>query len=782
MLRSIILTLFVLGMWGNAQAWQDVVLVRGYVEDAESGERLAGAHVYEWHSGRGTATDNYGYFALQVPADTSLRLRITFLGYQVVWKELPAVPDTFLLIRMQRGEQLPMVVVEAPATDEQATIDRQVMSVEQISRMPMMLGEADVFKALTLLPGVQAGQEGQSAIFVRGGSRDQNLVLLDGVPLYFTNHFAGFFSVFNPDALKQVELYKGGFPAQYGGRLSSVLDLTMKEGHMRQWHAKGAVGLLSGRLAIEGPIVKERASMLLAVRRSWPDLVILPLIYSLGDYAEDERIFFWFGDLNLKLNWIVNDKNRLFVSGYGGRDNYNFDLRETFSSVNFLELGSKTQWDNATLALRWQSLLSDKLTANVVLHALDYDVRLANGYVLRDSMQEIISSFSSTLRTQVLEGGLRASLLYVGLPNHQMRFGASSVLRRLQPFVARIMEDDTLSSFLHSGQLRQGEHALFLSDEWHKGQWTMYAGIRMSGVTGPLLHFWAPEFRLKVSRRLSGARSAWVTFDQMRQYLHLAQSEMIALPTERWLPATRRLTPEFAWQLAVGLVLPQVIGGRLDAGVYYKRMYNLLTWADGVSFVRPSEKWETDVVQGEGEAYGLEWQWTRRNSRWALTLAGNLSRSWRKFDEKNKGKRFPHLFDRPLALNAEVLWHLSERLQLSAFWTLSSGIPQTLIKRKFGVPVDWNIVTEYRSPVGILFPAYETSPINAFRLPMHHRLDLSARWYKKKKRYERWWVLGVYNALLRANVMYLNYDADEGKYVGIGAFPVMPFVAFEFSF
>ncbi|RMH37519.1 MAG: TonB-dependent receptor, partial [Gammaproteobacteria bacterium] len=355
---------FFVAMWAGtvwqALAWQSKVLIRGYVEEADSRERLVGAHVFEVRSSRGTVTDNFGYFSLQVPveADSVLQLRVSYTGYQSVWKELPEGRDTFLLIRMQAGEQLSEVVVKAAEGGQATTIDRQVMSVGQIARMPAMFGEADVFKALSLLPGVQPGQEGQSAIFVRGGSRDQNLVLLDGVPLYFTNHFAGFFSVFNPDALKQVQLYKGGFPAHYGGRLSSVLDLTMKEGHMSEWHAKGAMGLLSSRLMAEGPIVKDRASMLVAARRSWTDLIVLPLIYELGGYEKWERASFWFGDLNFKVNWMINDRNRLFASGYLGRDQYNFNLREAVGNGDFLTTGSKTRWDNSTFSLRWQSLLS----------------------------------------------------------------------------------------------------------------------------------------------------------------------------------------------------------------------------------------------------------------------------------------------------------------------------------------------------------------------------------------------------------------------------------------
>ncbi len=783
MLRLFLLLLVGAGMFGRAHAWQRTGLVRGYVEDAESRERLVGAHVYEWHSGRGAVTDNYGYFALQVPADTALRLRVSYTGYQTVWASLPAGIDTLLTIRMQRGEALSEVVVQASRAVPPTTIDRQTMSIEQIGRMPVMFGEADVFKALSLLPGVQPGQEGQSAFFVRGGSRDQNLVLLDGVPLYFTTHFAGFFSAFNPDALKQVQLYKGGFPARFGGRLSSVLELTMKEGHMRRWQAKGGVGLLSGRLAVEGPIVKDRVSVLLAARRTWPDLLIFPLIFELADYEEDERVRFWFRDLNLKANWVIDKRNRLFASGYLGRDYYNFNLREVASSGDIFALGSETKWDNGTFSLRWQSLLGDALAANWVVHYSHYAVDLLNNYnyVLRDSAAAAFTLFSSKLRTLVRERGLSAAFRYVGFGGHELHFGGSSVQRRLHPFEGQVVEGDTTLR-LWSDLLLQAEHALFASDRWQRGRWTIDAGVRLAGVTGSLLNTWAPELRLKVALALGRQRSAWLAFDQMRQYLHLAQSETLSLPTERWLPATPRFPPERAWQLSAGVALPEVLGGRIDAGLYYKRMYHLITWADGISFARPREDWEADLVVGKGLAWGVECQWQRQTERWQLVLAATLSRSWRQFAEKNGGKRFPHLYDRPVALNAHLLWRLSKRVQLSAFWTLSSGIPQTLLERRFNVPVDWLLNHETNSSISIYHYAYEYSELNGFRLPPHHRLDISARWHKKKAHWERWWVVGLYNALLRANVIYVNYDASSGKYVGYGIFPVMPFVAFEFAF
>ncbi len=768
----------------TAAAWQQPRLVTGYVEDAESGERLSGAHVYEWHSGRGTATDNYGYFALQLPTD-SVRLRITYTGYEPLWLDVAGHADTLLRLALQPGEALPQVEVRGKRADLSPGLDLQSLSIAQINAVPAFLGESDVLKALSVLPGVMPGQEGQSAIFVRGGSRDQNLVLLDGVPLYFTNHLAGFFSVFNPDALKQVQLYKGGFPAGYGGRLSSVLDLTMKEGHLREWHAKGAVSLLSGRLTVEGPIVPERASVLVAARRSWTDLIIFPLLFRFAGYEPHEIPRFWFRDLNLKANWIVNERNRLFASGYLGGDYLNFNLLETLKWGDILTTTSATQWNNITLSLRWQSILRDELTATWVAHYSQYGLDMTYDYVLRDSMEQLLYRLESDVASGVREAGLSVSSLYAGLKDHELRFGASSIWRDYLPFesIQHLSSPDS-TILLRPDSESQMEYALWVSDRWQREPWTIRWGVRFAGVAGGRLRASAPELRLKVVRAFSSGNTAWLTFDQMRQYLHLAQSETVSLPSERWLPATPSLPPERSWQLSAGVSLPDLLGGQLVVGAYFKKMYNLVTWAEGVSFVRPQlEDWEAELVRGNGEAWGIEWQWQRRTKRCEVMLAGTFSRSWRLYPEKNLGRRFPHLFDRPIALNAQVSWRVSERFQVAAFWTLASGIPQTLLERRFSVPVDFSYHWKPgRSFSPGLHYAYEYGPINGFRLPPHHRLDLSARWYKKKKHYERWWVAGVYNAFVRANVMYVHYDAEVGKYSGLGAFPIMPFVALEFAF
>ncbi|RMH41645.1 MAG: TonB-dependent receptor [Gammaproteobacteria bacterium] len=780
----IAIVLALLGHTLTATAWQQTRLLAGYVEDAESGERLSGAHVYEWYSGRGAVTDNYGYFALQIPAD-SVRLRITYTGYETRWIDVSSHEDTLLFIELSPGELLPQVEVRSRRLDLSPGLDRQTLSIAQINTMPAFLGESDVLKALSVLPGVMPGQEGQSAIFVRGGGRDQNLVLLDGVPLYFTNHLAGFFSVFNPDALKQVQLYKGGFPASYGGRLSSVLDLTMKEGHLREWHAKGAVGLLSGRLTVEGPIVPERASVLLAARRSWTDLVVFPMLFRLAGYEPHEIPQFWFRDLNLKANWIVNDRNRLFASGYLGRDFLNFSLLEALKWGDFLTTTSGTRWDNATLSLRWQSIVRDELTATWVAHYTRYRLNMTHDFILRDSMEQELFRFESNLLSGVREGGLSASLFYAGLTDHELRFGASSVWRELLPFKAvQHWSNPDSTTLLSPEPVAQTEYALWLSDRWQRGPWTIEGGVRFAGVAGWQFRSSAPELRLKVMRALPAARMAWLAFDQMRQYLHLAQSETVSLPTERWLPATATLPPERSWQLSAGVSLPDLLGGSFVLGAYFKKMYNLVTWAEGISFVRPQfEDWEAELVKGSGEAWGIEWQWQRQTKRYEVTLAGTFSRSWRHYPEKNLGRRFPHLYDRPVALNGQVLWRVSERFQVAAFWTLASGIPQTLLERRFSVPVDFHFDWwGYPSIGSALHYAYEYGPMNGFRLPPHHRLDLSARWYKKKKHYERWWVAGVYNAFVRANPMYLHYDAANEKYTAIGAFPIMPFVALEFDF
>ena len=755
--------------------------VSGYVEDAETGERLAGATVYAPGHEAGTTTNRYGFFSLTLPGGLT-RLSFSYTGYTAVRDTLALRSDTSRSAALSpQTLRLAEVAVEgqraAPRLEETSRMSRIEVPVEQIEQAPVLLGEADVFKTLQLLPGVKQGIEGTSGLYVRGGDPGQNLILLDGVPVYNASHLFGFLSVFNTHALQSVELSKGGFPARYGGRLSSVIDVRMKEGNLRDYRTRGSVGLLSSRITTEGPIIEGKTSYLVSGRRNYIDLVAQPFLPNEG--ATPTAYFY---DLNAKVNHIFSERDRLYLSAYAGRDRFGFEDVEG-SELASAHLG----WGNLTTALRWNHVYSGRLFSNARLTYSQYDfgVRVrAKSRADRSSEKKV---FQLDYGSDIRDVSAEVDFEYRPAPRHTVRFGAKGTAHLFQPGAAEFevtgtVPPDSLSPEripAQEGQLYV-EHDARLTERLRANVGLHASAFHVEGRT-----YTALQPRLSARYLLPGGWGLKGSFATMRQYVHLLTHSGVGLPTDLWVPATDRLRPQRAWQAGVGL--SRTMGPyEMRAEGYYKAMDNVITYEPGASYTNTGS-FEEKVATGRGWSYGAELFVQKKAGRTTGWLSYTLSWAGRQFDAINDGDAFPHRYDRRHSLSAVVTHRLSERFNLSGTWAYRTGRTETLPKatyRATGKP--YNFVGS-RTVYGV----HHYGARNGFRMPAYHRLDLGVDWHLARAHPDEGdhsahtLSFGLYNAYSHENVSFIHsIKREDGKAIarGLALLPALPYVNYEFSF
>ncbi|MEO6039814.1 MAG: carboxypeptidase-like regulatory domain-containing protein, partial [Saprospiraceae bacterium] len=541
----------------------------GYVSDAESGERLIGATVFVQAGANGTVTNTYGFYSLTLPATDSLHLTVSYVGYQprgltLALREnrvqnIPLAPSAIL-------QEVEIIGERYERIEERAQMSRIDVPIEQIKKVPALLGEKDVLKALQLLPGVSGGGEGQAGIYVRGGGPDQNLILLDGVPVYNASHLFGFFSVFNTDAIKDVSLTKGGFPARYGGRLSSVIEINLKEGNDQEFHGEGAIGLVASRLTLEGPIKKGQSSFIVSARRTYIDILARPLIKKA--FEEDGgsgKTGYYFYDLNAKVNHRFSDKDRVYLSFYTGRDKFYLDLTERDNNGGSdyeYTVNSGLGWGNVTTALRWNHVLSPKLFGNATLTYSRYNFNTTAGSSDRttysnEPVRE--STFSLKYFSGIDDVAAKLDFDYSPNPAHLVKFGANAIYHTFHPGEFRTRIRDTQDSIdlnvvLGQPKINATEFAAYAEDDWKAtDRLRINYGLHFSGFAPEEKAYFSLQPRFNARYLLDGGWALKSAFSTMRQYIHLLTNESIGLPTDLWLPTTARIKPQDSWQVALGL-------------------------------------------------------------------------------------------------------------------------------------------------------------------------------------------------------------------------------------
>lgn len=783
---------------GHVQSQKNFT-ISGYIQDASTGEELIAANVFEGTNKVGTVSNLYGFYSITLPSD-SIYLTFSYIGFQP--QTIGIFLDKDVELNIKLSESVELETVEIVATNAQTIEEKTEMSVidvpiSQIKKIPALLGEVDVLKTLQLLPGVQSGGEGQSGLYVRGGSPDQNLILLDGVPVYNANHLFGFFSVFNADAIKDVKLTKGGFPARYGGRLSSVLEINMKEGNNQEFHGTGSIGLISSKLTLEGPIIKNKASFIISGRRTYIDQLARPLIsYALSEEGVKGSIGYYFYDLNAKLNYKISDRDRLYLSAYTGDDRFYVNTTETDEDPGFgrYESTLKTNlgWGNITTALRWNHLWTNKLFSNLTTTYSRYNF----GTDIGSSFDEYNNgklrereSFGAGYDSGIDDITAKLDFDYIPAPNHFIKFGGQAILHRFNPGIfnidLEIVEDgaESLKIDTSFGQkiVNSTEYNLFIEDDYKiSPNLKINGGLHFSGFSLKETNYISLQPRLSARYLFPQNLAMKASFATMRQYVQYLTNENIGLPWDQWLPTTDQIKPQDSWQVALGFAKTFRDLYEISIEGYYKEMKNLISYQEGASLFNVGD-WQKQVTQGEGNSYGAEVFVQKKKGKFTGWLGYTLSWSNRRFDDKNLGKWYPFKFDRRHDISIVGIYEINRRISLSATWVYGTGNAITFAESKIPVinKYSWGDHTEF-------IEVFKDR--NNKRMNPYHRLDIGMDYKRFGKRFNSIWTLGAYNAYSRRNPFFLQvderYENGQNKQVlrQYSLFPIIPSISYRFEF
>ena len=743
--------------------------IRGYVRAQESNEVLIGATVAIPELGLGTVTNEQGGYTLRVP-DGSYTLKASYVGYETAsWPlTVEGSGQTIDLKLTASNRQLKEVVVEAN-TLQQKLNDNQ-MSVEQLSTreaklLPALFGEVDLIKTLQLKPGVQSGGEGASGLYVRGGGPDQNLVLLDDAVVYNASHLFGFFSVFNPDAVDNVELYKGGFPARFGGRLSSVVDVKQRKGNNERIQATGGVGLIASRLTVDGPILKDKSSFVLSGRRTYFDIFTRQINRLQEDNKEYNPIpDYYFYDLNGKVNYKLGEKDELYLSGYFGRDFFGF-------SDDDFEFGFN--WGNKGGSLRWQHRFSPRFQANTSISGSSYQYTINNK----------IDVFNFNLTSDIRDIGIKTDFDLVLDKGHHLSFGAMATRHQFTIGRLNFDSDDDRLSFSSGSNYDATEAAAYISDDYQVNALLSFNyGLRLSAFNSGGKNHAALEPRASAKYKLSEKTALKASYASMMQYIHLLANSAASLPTDIWYPSNKYVRPQRSQQVATGISHLFGNGRYLFTNeLYYKWMHRQIDFRDGANlFVNDSL--EQEFLFGTGKSYGNEIYLEKIKGKTTGWIGYTLSWTYRQFDEINGGRRFPTRYDRRHDLSLVLLHRLNKRLHLTGAFVYGTG-------NAYSLPVARFAFQDVEGKKATVVPVY--SDRNSFRLAPFHRLDLGVVLKLKPKRGEADLTFNVYNAYNRRNPYFVYFeqvkDEEEDETLAFRAkqvslFPVIPSVTYNFKF
>ena len=769
-----------LGLIFQAQGQQ--FTVSGTVFDANNGETLIGATVTAAQTKAGTITNEYGFYSISLPAQDSIILEFSYVGFQSQRQTVYLTKNTRLDVQLSSGVELSEVVVKASSFQEQ--LKSTEMSVEGITTqqakvIPVILGESDILKVIQLKPGIPSGAEGTTGLFVRGGGSDQNLIVLDEAIVYNPNHLFGFFSTFNTDAVKDLKLYKGGFPAQYGGRLSSVIDVKLKEGNSKKFAGTGGIGLIASRLTLEGPIQKDKSSFIVSGRRTYVDLFTNAVNKANKDKEDYNPIpEYYFYDLNTKINFTLGEKDRLYLSGYFGRDKFGF--KGDFFDFNF-------DWGNATGTVRWNHVFNPKLFANTTFTYSDYQYNIQND----------LTGFSFKLGSRIEDATLKTDFYYVLSPKNTLRFGGQATYHQFTVGRLKASSDDGVVSF-SSGQDFDGtEFGAYVSDDLDiSNDLKVNAGLRLSGFTNDGKTYFGLEPRFSARYSLNERTSLKASYAWMYQYLHLIANAGVALPTDVWYPSTDRVKPQRSNQVALGVSYLLNKSFLLNVETYYKRLDNQLEFVDGAELFA-NDQLEEEFAIGRGDARGFEVSIEKEEGRlkgWiGYTLAFVQRGSFKTLDPTasfaQKGY-FSPIYDRRHDLSVVATYDLSRRLTASATFVFGSGDLRWLPTGRF------TYQDVYGAPFQAIVPIYQNR--NTYRLPPYNRLDLGLVWRFFPKWGESDLTISVVNAYDRRNTFFIYFEPEYEKGTDnngnaieiptriaakqVSLFPILPSITWNFKF
>jgi len=777
MFRSLLL-LTALMFIGHRVTAQTKYTLSGTIKDQAKGEELIGAMIKVKGQNLGAFTNEYGFFSLTIPEGT-YTLVFSAPGYVPQEQELVLSKNEQFDIQLlmqggaEKGKELETVKISA--TRQDANVKEAVMGVEkldprELSKIPVLLGEKDLIKTMQLLPGVKSAGEGNAGYYVRGGGADQNLILLDEAPVYNASHLLGFFSTFNSDAIKDATLYKGNQPSNFGGRLSSVLDIKMNEGNNKRYNVSGGLGLISSKLNVEGPIVKDKSSFLITGRRTYADIFL-----KASNEFKDNKLFFY--DLNAKVNYRLSKKDRLFLSGYFGRDKLGF--ANTFG----------IDWGNATGTARWNHLVNDKMFSNTsfIFSSYDYKISIKAGDVDFD------------IKSKIRDFNLKQEFQYFANTRNKIRFGVNAIHHTITPGEIQSNGGAGVNS-MRLEPVRSLESAVFITNDWAAtDKINISYGARLSGFTllgngtdsytynenGSVASttvyktnelvktYWNLEPRLSMSYNYNKNASVKAAYARNAQYLHLISNSTSSSPTDLWLATSLNTKPELADQVSVGWFKNfRENQYEFNVETYYKSLSNQIDYRNGGN-TQASEKLEGELLYGVGRAYGVEVILKKKTGKFTGWIGYTLSRTERKIDGINDNNWYVAKQDRTHDISIVGIYDINPKLSVSALFVYYTGNAVTFPSGKYEVNGETQFLYTER---------------NGYRMPDYHRLDLGVTWIRRNtEKFESSWNFSLYNAYGRENAYQINFRQNEDnpnktEAVQITLFRWIPAVTYNFKF
>lgn len=764
---------FLFALFGLQASAQNVTL-SGYMRDAATGEELLGSTVYVTELGTGASTNVYGFYSFTIPVGTYTFV-YRYVGYNTVTEVIEMKADLTKNLELgESAEMLQEVEIVGEAQDnnvKQNEMSVVKMDVKQIKTLPVLFGEVDVMKTIQLMPGVMNTGDGGTGLYVRGGGPDQNLILLDEAPIYNASHLLGFFSVFNGDAVKNVELMKGAIPANYGGRLSSVLDVSMNEGNSKEMVVQGGIGLIASRLTIEAPIVKDKGSFIISGRRTYADL----FLKASSDPAQNKSKLYFY-DINAKANYRFSDKDRIFLSGYVGRDKLGYSDLFGFD------------WGNMTGTLRWNHLFSNKLFMNTTVVASDYDYKFKFDY----------DDSEISLKSGIREYNLKTDLMLYPNSKNTVKFGANVMYHQFRP--GEFTSDDPGINSQKVDERYAFEYAGYVDNEQKLSRRvTIGYGLRWSGFSalGPgtvyqydesgeevigeteydkgeiIKTYHGFEPRLSATFLVNEKSSIKGAYNRTRQYIHMLSNAGTSTPTDLWFPSTAVIKPQIGDQYTLGY-FRNFFDNMLETSVevYYKDLQNQIDYKNGADIVLNDDV-ESELLFGDGQAYGIEFFLKKTRGKFTGWIGYTLSRSDKTIPGINDGEAFPNRYDRTHDVSVVATYKLNDKWTLSGSWVYATGNAVTFPVGKY----------EYQGQIISLY-----SERNGYRMPDYHRLDLSATVeLKKTDKYESSLNMSVYNAYMRQNAYLINFEENEDNpdqtdAIQVALFSIVPSVTWNFKF
>ena len=776
--------------------------INGTITDQKTGETLIGATIYDTISKKGATTNQHGRYTLTLKGEKAV-LRYSFVGCETQYIKVDLSKDQRIDVKLNSSLMLQEVTITEHRTEhvESSQASMIEIPVEQVKAVPVLFGETDIIKAVQLLPGVQSGSEGTSGMYVRGGGPDENLFLLDGVPMYNVNHLGGFFSAFNSDAVKNISLYKGSFPAHFSSRLSSVLDITTNNGNDKEYHGGLSIGAISAKFNLEGPIIKEKTTFSISGRRTYADALLQPIIAlatTMEGMTEKVNAGYYFYDLNAKVTHKFNDRSRLYASYYMGDDRIYARMQSGYSYTTREYLKMGYNWGNIVGSLRWNYELTPKLFMNVTGAYTRYrnDMNIGLEVVGNNWHEELSMSHNSGI--QDIFG--RVDFDYVPTPDHSAKFGGQFMHHIFTPETQSLHLLDSMSSInnrtdtvLGQSIIHAEEMMLYAEDDWRINDWLkVNAGLNFTGFAVQGAFYPSIQPRLSGRILINDRLSAKVGYAYMTQYLHLLSNSSISLPTDLWVPVTARIKPMNSNQVAAGLFYNLMDSLNLSVEGYYKYMNNLLEYQDGASFFGSSQGWEDKVAMGRGWSYGVEFLAQKTLGRFTGWLGYTWSHTDRKFDREghiiNQGNTFPAKYDRRHDVSLVLTYKFNEKIDASLSWVFSTGNACTLAMEDID-PNETGMNGDYYDDYYYYDRSIPyVSSRNNYRMPNYHRMDVSVNFHKNLKYGKRTINISVYNLYNRKNP-YLIYKSWEygitGSYQALkqlSIFPIIPSISYSWHF